>query len=331
MVFTQEVSFRLVEITLGVALILQGYGLLALAAVHAISWMIQSIVGISIVRRKFVPTVIAQWHRNSAVQLVNGGLPFVVAVFLFGWLLHAPIILFPHATGDEASLGQLTLALQVFVLIGSVVGELGIAAIPVLGRSTARKDGKARQFIEAVFRGGWLLSGIFMVDALTLATSIVDTLFGADYGQVSNLLPWAAGLIGPLFLANCLRSVQIAEGRYKAVVISNLAGAAVLTISFFPFVALFDLHGVFIALGFGFLALIGTQLWDITQTYPLDWYGSIYRPLLAVVITVVGCQILSGVSWWLGLLGGITLLLSTSITFGILSWSEICETVLSSK
>ncbi|MCB1787854.1 MAG: oligosaccharide flippase family protein, partial [Gammaproteobacteria bacterium] len=153
----QELGFRVLEVVIGLLLLWRGHGLVALAGVHAAGWLLQGVVGVAYVRARFFPRLSLRVERRLLRQLVLAGLPFLAWALLLGWLVQGPVVLGRTAFGDGSALGQLALGAQVFVLVGSVVAELGTAAIPVLTRSAERADGKTRRFAEAALRVAWLL------------------------------------------------------------------------------------------------------------------------------------------------------------------------------
>jgi len=128
-VLVLEVSIRVTEIVLGIWALQLGYGVIVLASIHAGCWILQGILGFILVDQRLCRVHVA-WHGNRALRLLKLGVPFVVAALFLSWLLQGPILLFRYATGFGGELGQVVLALQAMFIIGSVVSELGGAALP---------------------------------------------------------------------------------------------------------------------------------------------------------------------------------------------------------
>jgi O-antigen/teichoic acid export membrane protein len=322
-VLRQELVFRLLEVVLGLILLANGYGLLVLTAVHASSWLMQSIIGVLIICKFLHPRMRPFWDITIAQDLIKRGLPFLSAGFFLNWLIQGPFVLFRHSGDNDIALGQLALALQVFMSIGSVVAELSIAALPVLSRSVQRQDGKTSQFVVATLLGGWLLSGILTIGALTIGGWAIELIFGVKFKAAGELLPLATALIGLFFCFSNLRSVLAAKGEYSMVLCANLTGAIVFTISFFPFINYFGTHGVLIAMGLGFVVLVSIQLWTIRRTDALDLINSVVRPLLAIALALLGSLVWLPSHPWLGLIFGLSTLCVASLATGIISLQEI--------
>lgn len=328
-VLRQEVLFRLLDVIFGIILLASGYGILTLAAVHAACWVLQGITGVAIIRKFLQPTLHPRWDFGTLMDLIRRGSPFLGAAFLLNWLTQGPLVLFRHLSSNGIALGQLALALQVFVLIGSIVAELSSAALPVLSRSVHRQDGKAGQFVATIFWAGWLISGMLIIATLSVGQRAVGFLFGAEFIPAARLLPWATALVGPFFWCTNFRSVLAAEGHYSTVLGANFAGAAVFTAVFIPFGAHYGTRGTFIALALGFLSLVSIQLWKIRQVHPLDWSMSLMRPMFAVLIAVTTCVTLMPAHPCFGLIIGLITLVVAYLSFGLISLQKM-RTVLKS-
>ena len=285
-VLAQEVAFRLLEVLVGLALLAAGYGVLVLALAHAGAWIAQGAMGLFLVRRFLHPGLRADWSPWPMVALLRSGLPFLAAAFLLGWLLQGPLVLHRHLEGTDIGLGQLALALQVFVIFGSVVAELGLAAVPVLTRSSERRDGKTVLFVQGILRAGWLLGAALVTGALTVGPPLLAWLFGANYDTAGDLLPWAMLLVGPYFWATSLRSVLAAHGRYWEIAAAMLTGAVVFSILYVPLADYSGLQGALYAEGLGLVGVAATQLWLLRGTDAPDLGGSMVLPGLVSLAAV---------------------------------------------
>ena len=93
-----------------------GFGVLTVAMVHAVCWLMQGVFGVFLIRR-FLMAVTMQWDLPELAVLVKRGVPFVIRAFLNGWLLQGPILMYRHFKGIGDELGQLSLAMQAFFII----------------------------------------------------------------------------------------------------------------------------------------------------------------------------------------------------------------------
>ena len=324
-VLGQELTFRMLEIAAGVALLVAGQGLVALAAVHAAAWLAQGLVGVSLIRRIFEPGLEPRWALAEMGRLIRDGLPFLAAAFLLAWLMQGPLILYRHLGGESAGLGQLALALQVFVILGSILAELGFAALPVLARAAERQDGKTVVFMDVVLRTGWVMVGGLGVGGLALGPWIVCWLFGPAYVGVGDLVPWTLLLVGPYFWASSLRSVLAAHGRYWAVAATAFVGAAVFTTLFPVLVSYCAMPGAVFATGAGLVAVVISQLWHLRSIGSLNLERACGRPALVASAGIGVCVLLLSAGPLAALLGGLSVLVGGFFWSGTVPWGQLAR------
>ncbi|MCB1787857.1 MAG: oligosaccharide flippase family protein [Gammaproteobacteria bacterium] len=326
-ILSQEATYRLLEVVLGVLLVINGFGVIALAIVHASCWVLQGLSSMYLVRRRLGRPLRVSFHYPTARKLLSDGMPFVISALVGAWLVQGALVLLRHGGGDPAGLGQFALALQVFVLLGSVVAELAFAAIPVLSRSEDRQDGKTQHFLDATFRIAWFMSTALTVGAVALGRPVVSALFGESYLPSVPLIVWASALVGIFFLGNGLRSMLVARGGYYRIVWANVAGAAAFTALYFPLSEVMALHGVFLALCVGYLLVAGVQVVAVGKYLSLNWGWLVGRPLLAATLTMGACMPLSVANPFVGLVGGIAVLILSWFLLGLVPLEKIRATL----
>ena len=321
-VMGMEVSFRLLEVLVGVGLLYAGYGVVTIAIVHAASWVLQGMMGLALIRLKLFKAWFS-WDSKIQLSLFKRGMPFIVSSFLIGWLFQGPIIMFRHLEGFGIGLGQLALALQAFFIIGAVVSELGGAALPVLARSIDRGDGKSGYFIDLVLRGGALMSGILSIVALIIGPWLVDWLFGNDYDLTASLLPWTLLLVALYFWVNTLSNVMVAHGKYPAIMLNNAVGAVILTLSFPFLVSAVNMLGVVIALALGLFGSVVAHLYFLQSYYIEGFFNTLFRSVSAILLAVSITVWLLSFSPWLASIIGLFSLFGAFALFGMFRAQEV--------
>ena len=321
-VLVQEVVFRLLEVGVGMVLLLQGYGIVAIAMVHAASWLLQGAIGLGVIRRHLLEVQMI-WDTSALFSLIKRGAPFVISGLLFGWLLQGPILMYRHLEGISGNLGQLALALQALFIIGAIISELRAAALPVLARSVDRGDGKSDHYVDFVLRGGFLMGGALAIGAIAIGHWLVDFLFGPSYALTATLLPWTLLMVAPYFWVNALSSMIIAHGRYGMVMINNAVGALIFTIAFLLLVSEMDLLGVVLALALGLTASVVGQLITLQRYHAGAFVNVIIRTLIAVTGALLVTYLALSFSQWVALVAGIAALIGFSFTLGVVRVGEI--------
>jgi len=325
-VFRQEVVFRLLEVIGGIAVLMTGFGVLAVATVHAACWLMQGASGIFLIRRFLVP-VTMQWDLSELIVLIKRGIPFAIRAFLTGWLLLGPILMYRHFKGIGDELGQLALAMQAFYIVGAVFGEMGAAALPVLSRSVARRDDKTNRYLDIVLRGGSLLGGGLAICALGAGPWVINLLFGGSYEQAITLLPWSLILVGPYFWMITLSGLVVAHGKYWTITGSSLTGAVVFILGFVMIVPFFDMMGAILSLGAGFLSSVVVLLTALFGLNHISFISMLAKSILAVSGAVSICYWLVSANNWLALTAGIITLFLFSILLGVIKKREIYASI----
>ncbi|MDZ7752516.1 MAG: oligosaccharide flippase family protein [Gammaproteobacteria bacterium] len=315
-ILAQELVFRLLEVSIGLILLAAGFGVEALAAVHAAAWLLQGATGLYLVRRVVQQKLRAEWDLAPMARLLLAGLPFLAVAALLAWLMQGPLVLYRHINGVGAGLGQLALAVQFFTILGGMASSLGLAAVPVLTRSSERQDGKTSLFVRSVLRAGWLMAGTLVIGGLTVGPYVINGIFGPEFSRVQALLPWALLLVGFHFWVTSLRSVLIAHGQFLQLAMAMAVGAGIFTATFVPLVSCCDLKGALFATGLGLLSIFGVQLYLLSKTDSMDLAGSVTAPGAVVLVTISVTYSLDDIHPVLGLTIGLSLLWGLALAIG---------------
>lgn len=286
LVLRQYAIFRPLEVVAGIAVLLGGGGMLAIAMVHAIVWCAQGIRGVATVRRQFTRFAPGR-DRRYLVHLLIRGLPVGVSAILVTWLMQGPVVLTKHLLGDGAAIAQLAVALQVLLLSSAMPMSIGMAALPVLARSIEREDGKDAGFAEAMFRVAFVVTGGASFLMMSFAPAVVTVVLGDLYGEAGELARWVLWLLLPLSVGHVSARILESRGRYILSSLSSLAGATVLTAAL-PFLVIeFGLSGALLAAGGGLLVWSLVALAMLTQSLRLNLSLSALRP----AILIGGCTL----------------------------------------
>lgn len=321
-VLGQEVVFRLLEVVVGVFALLAGFGVIAIAIIHAVSWVIQGLAGQILIRRHLL-SVKLNWEASALIGLLKDGIPFVLSAFLIGWLMQGPIILYGQVVGIGAELGQLALAIQALFIIGVIFSEISGPAIPVLSRSVDREDGKTSQFVDLMLRLGMVMGGVFAVTGLTAGEWLLDLLFGDAYKNTALILPWTLMLVTPFFWSSALSAVITAHGRYWWLTSCRAIGVMVFTTAVPLIGDSIGLLGVILALGAGLTALSVCQLFVLRQYYVIDLLLLSGRTFVMVFGAYFVSKTLAPHNIWLAFIAGIIILIPLGFVTGVLQTKEL--------
>ncbi len=146
-----NVVFRPLEVIFGLVVLLCGGGVIGVACVHGVSWWLQAIRGFLLIHRHISP-IRLDWAWRILFRFFMIGLPITIGNVLNAWTVNGPLIFYRYYVHIDTHLGQLALAMQVVILLGSLM-TLGFgASLPLISRSVSREDGKEIYFVDAALR-----------------------------------------------------------------------------------------------------------------------------------------------------------------------------------
>jgi O-antigen/teichoic acid export membrane protein len=317
----QQAIFRPLEVAFGLVLLLAGGGALAVATVHVISWWLQALRGLALIRRH-IAAIRFDWAWRGLKSILAQGVPSGLGVVLFTWLLQGPIILFRYTAGTGNSLGQFTLAMQAFIILCNLPLAVGTAALPVLSRAVARHDGKDLLFVEIMLRASFILGAGASLVVIGAGPWLVDAILGARYGEAGHLLGLVMWLLIPWSCGNAIWRVYLARGQFFLPTMCAGAGALVLTFTMPWLVSAVGTSGALLATGGGIgvwaLSLIGILI----RSDDLDLGRVVLRPVGVVLLALAVFLVLLRVNVWLSLPGSLFVLGCGTFSLGVLTSDE---------
>ena len=319
--FRIQAIFRTFEVIAGTGMLLAGGGAMAVAIVHAISWWFQALSGLALTRRRLVAIRFnLSWQGLKCV--LHQGIPIGLGFILVNWLQRGPLVLFRHMSSSADSLGQLALAMQSFVIIGSMPMAAGMASFPVLSRSVARQDGKEFLYTETMMKAALIFGTAAGLAGIGAGPWLVDLIFGSRYMEAGYLLGFVMWLLIPLTCGTTVSRVYLARGQFFLPTACAGAGAVVLTLTMPWLVSAMDTLGAVLATGTGMGVWALTLIWIFARSGDLDVLRTVFRPLVVIILGLGVFFVLKPVDPLLALLSSWTALLCGSVLFGVLTEDE---------
>lgn len=253
----------------GILYLLSGGGLLGVVAIHTLFWVVEGVLGPWWLRLRLV-SFTPRFDRREAAGLLRQGAVLGLGAGMFTWLTAGPVILFRHAGGEMAELGQFALALNVTMILVASVSSFYGAALPVLSRSAGRSDPRLGKFGRWTLLAAAASAGVAATLGWLLGPSVAVWALGPAYGTAGRLIGWLL-LIGGLVLAPTgYGQVLLVSGRRWPGAIANLAAGITLAALFPPAVSGYGLHGAVAATGFAWLVRAILMIaWGSLQSKPL--------------------------------------------------------------
>ena len=324
--FQLQAIFRPLEVVFGLAFVFIRAGIIAIAAVHALSWWLQAFCGMVLIRRYMVKVRLdCAW--SSMKRILAQSLPVGVGVIMVNWLLHGPLVLFRHIAGNDNSLGQLALSMQAFMVLSNLPIATSSAALPVLSRTVERRDGKDLLFVEIILRSTFIVGAAGGLLGLIAGPGLVNSVFGTRFSMAGHLLGPVLWLLIPWTIGNALWRVYLARGHFFIPTVFTGVGALVLTFCMPWLVALMDTPGAVVAAG------AGISVWAFGLVLMLERSGEIitgrvvFRPLATALAALGVYFLLRHLSIWIVLPASFLTLLGGVLAFGVFSTAEFSALV----
>lgn len=317
----QQALFRPLEALAGIIVLIAGGNILAVAAVHALSWWLQAIGGFLVITKR-ITLIKIQWSWRSHLNILSQGIIICISQFMIFWLPFGVVILFRFLGGTDFGLGQLALLLQIFWVAFRIPESSGVAALPVLSRAAAKGGGRARLFAETMLRINLIFGAAVGLLGMGLGSWFVTLVFGPNYQQAGRLLGYALWLLVPYGCGFSLYSVYLAQKRDLKALGHAATGAVAFTLGMLIFVPRLHVPGAILSLAAGMLVWTGGMIVDMAKRGQINIPFSLGRPGTAVLLGLAAFFGLRVLDVWLAMFAGLTFLFAGSILSGGLSSQE---------
>jgi O-antigen/teichoic acid export membrane protein len=317
----QAFYFRPLEVILAIAVVLAGADILAVAFVHLLSWWIQAAASLYIVHHHLVPLrPRLDWANTSREIRVAGVLG--LGIFLSGWLMQSPVVLFKHLSPDSSQLGQLALAMQILTILSTVPQSVGAAAIPLLSRSADRGDAANNEYLRVILRATILIGGAVVLSALALGPTVIPFVFGASYVPASELVGLTLWLLIPAGISTGATGILLARRKDWTLAISALAGVLVVVTTVQFFVTSWGMVGAVLSAALGLSTNAAWRLAAVLSQERIDVWRNLGLPLLCTLVAFGTFTYLRGFSPVAALVASLLVLFGASILGGVMTLSE---------
>jgi len=296
----QELTFRSLEVVLGLLALLLGGGLATVAVIHAVTWALQAIAGWLLVNGRLA-TVRFDWRNPALVQLARTGVAFMLVSLSLATLIQGGLVLYKLLLDQPSELGQLAVVMQVLGLLIMVPKSISTAALPVLSRWVAEGEGNERRSMTLMLRTAVIGAAGLALLAGVLGPALISWLIGEEYRPAAELVAWALWLLLPLSLCSVLNQLMTAHGEFWRAALISVSGALVMGVFIALFLSDLGLYAVFLGIAGGAGLWVAAEGWHAVRSGWLDGYDAFGRAGLAVVVALLGYWLLVDLSPWLAL------------------------------
>ena len=237
-----SVAMRFLEVFVGLALLISGFGVLTLIAIHAAVWVADGLISLIVLQRS-AQALSGRFDRQLARKLVIRGLPLGSAAGLKQWLTIGPILLIRNLSNDLALTGQFALALQIVAMAVTSVQPFFFASLPVLGRAAERGDQSARQFGPASAALSFLVFVILAVLAYWVGPPVAVWVFGPELALTGPLVAPLLAVGGLILVPTGYTQMLVTRSIHWPDVVASGLGAVILLVTMPSLLATWGIWG----------------------------------------------------------------------------------------
>ena len=300
--------FRTGELIVAIFALFLGAGLVVVAVVHLVSWLLEAIAGVGTIHRQFVRLRIrhGQWHNfwPTACSI----LAVSAAVGAASLLRLSPVALVRYVSDTATSVGHFAFAWNASLILSMSAVAVMRAAFPVVSRARARGDDKDKIYIDFCVRYG-VLSGVALVMAgMCFGEDVVVIATGTDYRAAGSLFSLALGMVGPVMMNHALDQTLYLHQRTRLIFALNGGGVILVITSFASVFHRFGAETTILAVSGMMVLLVVVKTIVVHFLFGLRLWKSFFRAVVASIPAVVATILLIEVSSWIALFCGLLVL-----------------------
>ena len=314
----QAIYFRPLEVVLGLIVVLSGRDILDVALVHLISWWIQAAASLLVVHRNLVPLrPTLDWADTRREIRVAGVLGF--GLFLSGWLLQSPVVLFKHLSPDSTELGLLALAVQILAILSTVPQSVGAAALPLLSRAADRGDTANNEYLRVMLRASIVIGSAIALSGMALSPALIPLIFGASYIPASELVGLILWLLILMGISAGASSILLAHRKDRTLAMSAFMGALMIAATVQVFLDNWGTAGVVLSAALGLTVHAGWRLVAVLSIEKISLWKNLAMPLLCAMSALGTFISLNNISPIGSLAASLLVLLGAVVLGGVIS------------
>ena len=206
----------------GIALLVQGYGLLWFCGVFLVGGAVSLALSLFLIHKKFFPLQFSLEPEFSRT-LLRQALPFGLSMFLINVYDRIDILMLT-AMANASEVGLYAAVYKLLSLTNLVPTILVTALFPALSREAALGSEEAARIFTKGLKYLTFLALPMIAGAMVLADELVVFMFGAEFQKAApalQILSWVSGI---LFLNIFLATILTAANYQKKLVLVQICG-----------------------------------------------------------------------------------------------------------
>jgi O-antigen/teichoic acid export membrane protein len=220
-ILAMEKWFRPIELATGLIIAYLFNDVLLIACNHALFMLLQGGYSIYLFKTK-IYKVQPKWDFLAISSMIKKVLPLAIASPLVQFMFFGPLILMKFYGASMASVANMAIAIQAFMIFNVLMLTLGSASIPVLSRNIDKNPNNITRFAYTVIRIAVLAGSSIAILGLTFFESIILILFPTGFEEAAANVGLLLICIVPSTFKTLLRPILISKQKNKSVLITDL-------------------------------------------------------------------------------------------------------------
>lgn len=300
--------FRTGEVLSAAGALALGGGVVAIAVIHLVSWVLQAVAGLVLVHRRLAALRL-RWPNFARLRAVAVGvLGISIALAAGDWLRLAPLAAVRYVAEDAPDVGQFALAWNAAVILSLMLVTAMNAAFPVISRARARADGKDAVYVDFCIRYGVLFGAAVLVAGMSFGPRVIVAVAGAKYASAGAIFAVALTLLSPIIIGYALDQTLLLWKRTRLVLSLNGGALAAVVAGFVPAFRTFGPIGAVLVVFAVLAVLVFVKVIVARRVAGMFLLPSLLRAAVSAGGALAAEALLSSLSPWVGLAGGLAVL-----------------------
>jgi len=307
--------FRTGEVLVAAGALAMGAAVVAIAAIHLASWILEAAAGLALVHRRLAALRLRppDWPRLRTVA--RGALAISGALAAGDWLRVAPLALYRYVAEAAPDVGQFALAWNAALILAMMPVAVMTAASPVISRARVRADGKDAYYLDFCIRGGVILGTAAVIGGMAFGPWAITLAAGEEYARAGAIFPATLSILGPIVMNYALDQTLFLHGRTGLVFLLNAGALLAVAAVFVPASQAFGPAAAVLAVFTTLAALVLVKIVTVRAVAGIVLLPSLLRAGVAAGAALAAAVPLTALLPWAGVAGGLaTLVLAAFVS-----------------
>ncbi|NNE22924.1 MAG: oligosaccharide flippase family protein [Rhizobiales bacterium] len=295
--------FRTGEVLVAIAALSMGAGVIAIATIHLVSWILEALVGVTTIHRRFTSLTFKPRDWSRLGKVAKGSLVVGIAIAAADWLRVAPLVLYHYLADAAPEVGQFAFAWNAALVLAVILVTAMNAAFPVTSRANVRADGKDAYYLDFCIRGGIILGTAAVIAGMAIGPWALTLVGGAQYDGAGKIFIATLTILGPIVMNYALDQALFLQQRTGLVLALNVGALPIVAGAFIVAIEASGPEAAVLAVFAAQAALVLLKIAIMNSVAGTQLFPALGRAIIAAAAGLAITIPLLALSAWGGLAG----------------------------